>query len=99
KFNVPAKGGQIAKHYFDWSISRPYLFLLLLNLLGFIAGLVHIYLNWHVRSIVETTLLNLAWTGYNMLILGASVAAASERRQIRAVHRDSVKMPVMLKIS
>jgi PilZ domain. len=34
-----------------------------------------------------------------MLILGASVAAASERRQIRAVHRVAMQMPVMLKFS
>jgi cellulose synthase (UDP-forming) len=99
KFNVTAKGGQIEKNYFDWAISRPYLFLLLLNLIGFCVGIVHIYLNWHVRSVVETTILNLAWTTYNMLILGASVAAASERRQIRAVHRVAMKMPVMLKFS
>ncbi len=59
----------------------------------------HIYLNWHVRSEVQTTILNLGWTAYNMLILGASVAAASERRQIRAVHRVAMKMPVMLKFS
>ena len=38
KFNVTAKGGQIEKNYFDWAISRPYLFLLLLNLIGFVAG-------------------------------------------------------------
>jgi cellulose synthase (UDP-forming) len=99
KFNVTAKGGQIEKNYFDWAISRPYLFLLLLNLIGFITGLVHIYLNLGLRSEVQTTILNLAWTGYNMLILGASVAAASERRQIRAVHRVAMKMPVMLKFS
>jgi hypothetical protein len=99
KFNVTAKGGQIEKNYFDWAISRPYLFLLLLNLVGFVTGLVHIYLNLGVRSEVQTTILKRAWTGYNMLILGASVAAASERRQIRAVHRVAMKMPVMLKFS
>jgi cellulose synthase (UDP-forming) len=99
KFNVTAKGGMIADDYFDWSISRPYLFLLLLNVLGFVAGIVHIGLWWHVRSEVNTTLLNLAWTSYNMLILGACVAAASERRQVRAVHRVAMKMPVMLKFS
>jgi cellulose synthase (UDP-forming) len=99
KFNVTAKGGQIEKDYFDWSISRPYLFLLLLNLVGFVTGLVHIYLNLQVHSEVQTTALNLAWTGYNMLILGASVAAASERRQIRAAHRVAMKIPVMLKFS
>ncbi|HEY3596887.1 MAG TPA: UDP-forming cellulose synthase catalytic subunit, partial [Paraburkholderia sp.] len=72
KFNVTAKGGQIEKNYFDWAISRPYLFLLLLNLIGFVVGIVHIYLNWHIRSVVNTTFLNLGWTTYNMLILGAS---------------------------
>jgi cellulose synthase (UDP-forming) len=99
KFNVTAKGGQIAKDYFDWSISRPYLFLLLLNLLGFCAGIAHIYFYAHVKSEVQTTVLNLAWTLYNMLILGASVAAASERRQVRTTHRVHMEMPVMLKFS
>ncbi|KQR74164.1 cellulose synthase [Burkholderia sp. Leaf177] len=99
KFNVTAKGGQIAKAYFDYSISRPYLFLLVLNLLGFIAGIVNIYIHWDVKSEVNTVLLNLAWTTYNMLILGASVAAASERKQVRSTHRVEMKMPVMLKFS
>ncbi|SAL77551.1 cellulose synthase (UDP-forming) [Caballeronia choica] len=99
KFNVTAKGGQIAKDYFDWSISRPYLFLLLLNLIGFCAGIAHIYFYWEVRSEVQTTVLNLCWTLYNMLILGASVAAASERRQVRTTHRVHMQMPVMLKFS
>ncbi|SAL52508.1 cellulose synthase (UDP-forming) [Caballeronia sordidicola] len=99
KFNVTAKGGQIAKDYFDYSISRPYLILLVLNLLGFIAGLVNIYIHWDVTSEVNTVLLNLAWTTYNMLILGASVAAASERKQVRSTHRVEMKMPVMLKFS
>jgi cellulose synthase (UDP-forming) len=53
KFNVTAKGGQIEKNYFDWAISRPYLFLLLLNLLGFIAGLVNIYLTGTCSSEVQ----------------------------------------------
>jgi cellulose synthase (UDP-forming) len=97
KFNVTAKGGQISKDYFDYSISRPYLFLLLLNLIGFCAGIAHIYFYWHVGSEVKTTVLNLTWTIYNMLILGASVAAASERRQVRTTHRVDMKMPVMLK--
>jgi cellulose synthase (UDP-forming) len=97
KFNVTAKGGTISETYFDWSISRPYLILLMLNLLGFVCGLVHIYHYMHLRSEVQTTILNLAWTGYNMLILGASVAAANEQKQIRSVPRVAMKMPVMLR--
>jgi cellulose synthase (UDP-forming) len=69
----------------------------MLNLLGFLCGLVHIYNNLGLRSEVQTTVLNLAWTGYNMLILGASVAAANEQKQIRSVHRVAMKMPVMLR--
>src|SRR5580698_2040952 len=99
KFNVTAKGGQISKDYFDYAISRPYLILLVLNLIGFCAGIAHIVLYWHVGSEVKTTVLNLAWTLYNMLILGASVAAASERRQVRTTHRVEMRMPVMLKFS
>ncbi|MEK6296752.1 MAG: PilZ domain-containing protein, partial [Paraburkholderia tropica] len=97
KFNVTAKGGKIAENYFDWAISRPYLILLMLNLIGFLVGLWHIHAYWHVKSVVNTTLLNLAWTAYNMLILGASVAAANEHKQVRAVHRVAMKMPVMLR--
>jgi cellulose synthase (UDP-forming) len=97
KFNVTAKGGTIEQTYFDWSISRPYLILLMLNLLGFVFGLVHIYQYAHLRSEVQTTVLNLAWTTYNMLILGASVAAANEQKQIRSVPRVAMKMPVMLR--
>ncbi|RAR48348.1 cellulose synthase (UDP-forming) [Paraburkholderia unamae] len=97
KFNVTAKGGKIAENYFDWAISRPYLVLLLLNLLGFGFGIWHIHAYWHVTSEVNTTILNLAWTAYNSLILGASMAAANERKQVRSVHRVAMTMPVMLR--
>ncbi|KWN65871.1 UDP-forming cellulose synthase catalytic subunit [Burkholderia ubonensis] len=99
KFNVTAKGGQIAEDYFDWSISRPYLILVLLNLLGFIFGLVHIVRDWSVPSEVQTTALNLGWTAYNLVILGVSMAVTSERKQIRAFHRVPIKLPVMLRLS
>ena len=97
KFNVTAKGGKIDDTYFDWAISRPYLVLMLLNVLGIVAGFIHIYVNFHVRSEVNTTLLNLLWTAYNMLILGASVAAANEHRQVRSDPRVPMKTPVSLR--
>lgn len=97
KFNVTAKGGKISETYFDWAISRPYLVLMLLNLLGFAVGAVHIYHNLHLPSEVNTTVLNLFWTAYNMLILGAAVAAANEQKQIRSDPRVTMKMPVMLR--
>ncbi|CAB3751978.1 UDP-forming cellulose synthase catalytic subunit [Paraburkholderia humisilvae] len=99
KFNVTAKGGRIEEQYFDWSISRPYLILLILNLLGFVAGGWHIATNWNSHSEVETTILNLAWTGYNMLILGASVAAAREQRQVRSTPRVAMRFPASLRFA
>jgi cellulose synthase (UDP-forming) len=97
KFNVTAKGGRIEESYFDWGISRPYLFLLLLNLAGFGIGFAHLFVT--SRGDFGTTLLNLAWTAYNMTILGASVAAASEVRQVRDSHRVTMVIRAMLRFA
>ncbi|MBU4609747.1 UDP-forming cellulose synthase catalytic subunit [Achromobacter sp. GG226] len=86
KFNVTAKGGVIDSAYFDWRLARPYIVLLCLNLFGFAVGL------WHLafgdlsgaEGIAMTIVINLAWTVYNILITSASVAVASETRQVRA---------------
>jgi cellulose synthase (UDP-forming) len=97
KFNVTAKGGRIEQGYFDWGISKPYLFLLLLNLVGFAIGFAHLFVT--SRGDFGTTLLNLAWTAYNMTILGASVAAASEVRQVRDNHRVAMVIRAMLRFA
>lgn len=39
KFNVTAKGGLVEEEYVDWVISRPYIFTVLLNIVGVIAGI------------------------------------------------------------
>lgn len=39
KFNVTAKGGLVEEEYVDWVISRPYIFLVLLNLVGVAVGI------------------------------------------------------------
>lgn len=47
KFNVTAKGGLVKEEYVDWVISsRPYIYLVLLNLLGVAFG----DLALHVRT-------------------------------------------------
>ncbi|WP_224022504.1 UDP-forming cellulose synthase catalytic subunit, partial [Burkholderia vietnamiensis] len=69
-FNVTAKGGRIDRGYFDWAISKPYLSLVILNAFGLAMGALHIALNRGVGSEVQTTAFNLAWTTYNLLILG-----------------------------
>jgi len=94
KFNVTPKGGVIEEAYFDWEISRPYLVLLLLNLLGIGVGLLRLFL-WNQFE-ATTVVLNLIWTCYNLVILGASIAVASETRQIRVAHRVAMTLPATL---
>ena len=45
KFNVTAKGGLVEEEYVDWVISRPYIYLVLLNLVGVAVGILAL----HVR--------------------------------------------------
>ena len=93
-FNVTAKGGLVAEPYFDWNISRPYTILVLLNFLAFGVGLVRLFF-WNTHEIA-TVLLNLLWTSYSMLILGAALGVASESRQVRRMHRVNARMPATL---
>jgi hypothetical protein len=93
-FNVTAKGGLIEKEYFDTSIAKASLFLLALNFLGVAAGLWR--LTWVDSDNIATVWLNLAWTFYNLVILGACVAAANETRQLRNAHRIALQIPATL---
>ncbi len=93
-FNVTAKGGLVEKEHFDWTISRPYLVVLLLNLLGVAFGL------WRLQAgdprEIPTVIITLLWTLYNLLILGAVLAVAAEARQVRVNHRVGLDVPVTL---
>lgn len=95
KFNVTAKGGVIEKAYFDWSIARPYVILLLVNILGFAVG------GWKLFSsqgdVTTTLVINMVWTTYNVILLGASVAVASETRQVRGTPRVAAVLPAVIK--
>lgn len=90
KFNVTDKGGLNAKEYFDWDIAQPYLILMGLSLLGFVAGIYRWF--WVPDTDADTVLLNLIWTVYNIMMLGASIAVANEARQVRTSHRVSMKL-------
>jgi cellulose synthase (UDP-forming) len=95
KFNVTAKGGLVQRSYFDAQIARPYLLLLLLNLAGVIAGVVRMVMA-ETSGEVNTIWLNLGWTVYNMIMLGAVIATSSEQRQIRRAHRVPLNMRAVL---
>lgn len=96
KFNVTAKGGMIENEYFDRDIAKPYVVLLLLNLFGFAIGVMR-FLEWNTHEL-DTVLLTMAWTVYNMIILGAALSVAWESRQVRRYIRVRNQLPARLRV-
>src|SRR5690606_17345376 len=96
KFNVTAKGGLIEKNYYDWYISRPYLFLAVLNFGGLGVGLWRCFYGPPME--IGTVIVSMCWLIYNLIILGAAAAVASEVRQVRRTHRVDVALPAMLRL-
>lgn len=96
KFNVTSKGGLIEKSYFDANIAKPYLVLLLINLLGFGVGLLRLTIfNTHETG---TVVMNLLWCSFNLVILGAAVGVATESAQRHVHHRVRMVIPAFLKL-
>ncbi|HUE01762.1 MAG TPA: UDP-forming cellulose synthase catalytic subunit [Bryobacteraceae bacterium] len=93
KFNVTSKGSVMDSSFFDWHIARPYIFLFALNLAGM--GVAIFRLANHAAP-VGTVLINLVWSGFNSIILGASVAVADESRQRRSSVRITARIPLQL---
>lgn len=94
KFNVTAKGGLVEHEYVDWVITRPYLLLVLLNILGVAFGI------WRIANgpddEVMTVLVSLAWVSYNLIILGGAVAVSVESKQVRRTHRVEIALPAVV---
>lgn len=97
KFNVTAKGGLVEKEFFDWKISEPYLIMLALNVAGLVIGFVRLF--WWNTFEVDTVILNLIWTVYNLIILGATIAVATETKQVRSSHRVNCNQKAILKLA
>ncbi|WP_082363652.1 UDP-forming cellulose synthase catalytic subunit [Pseudomonas versuta] len=93
-FNVTDKGGTIEDKFFDWKLAKPYIVLLVLNLCGLIYGLLR--LAFGDEGFIVTLLINLAWTLYNLIIISAAVAVASETRQVRVGPRVAAQLPALL---
>ncbi|WP_431224238.1 UDP-forming cellulose synthase catalytic subunit [Serratia sp. L9] len=91
KFNVTSKGGLVEEEHVDWVISRPYLFLVMLNFAGLGFGLWRLF--YGPADEVMTVVISLVWVIYNMTILGGAVAVSVEARQVRQSHRVEIAMP------
>lgn len=94
KFNVTDKGGRIEEGYLDWGVSRPYLVLLGLNVFALSLGLYRFAFG--PADEAQTVLLNVVWTVYNLMLLGAAVSVASEAKQVRVTHRIAMRVPATL---
>ncbi|MCP6588198.1 UDP-forming cellulose synthase catalytic subunit, partial [Klebsiella pneumoniae] len=78
KFNVTAKGGLVEDEDVDCVISRPYIYLVLLNLVGVAAGIWrHLY---GPENEILTVWVSIVWVFYNLIILGGAVAVSVESK-------------------
>ena len=95
-FNVTAKGGMVSNTYFDRDIAKPYLVLMGLNLVGLGIGFMRLFV-WN-RNEIDTVVLNMLWTIYNLVIIGVALSVAWESRQVRRTIRveTAVKARVRL---
>ncbi|MBV4414476.1 UDP-forming cellulose synthase catalytic subunit [Enterobacteriaceae bacterium YMB-R22] len=91
KFNVTAKGGLVKREFVDWVITRPYLWLVLANLLGIAAGIWRFFRG--PESEMLTVVVSMIWVAYNLVILGGAVAVSVESKQVRRSHRVEIAMP------
>jgi cellulose synthase (UDP-forming) len=96
QFNVTAKGGLVESRYFDCGIATPYVVTVFLNFIGLAAGIARLV--WGPADEAATTWLNLFWTAYNLLILGAAISVALEARQQRRSHRVQIALPALLRL-
>ena len=94
-FNVTSKGGVIRQSFVDWAMARPYIVLLLINLTGFVVGVVGLIRSpgWPEATSI---LFNLVWVTYNIMNLSAAAGVASESRQLRLAPRVQVEMPAAM---
>ncbi|WP_430390034.1 UDP-forming cellulose synthase catalytic subunit [Dyella sp. 20L07] len=94
KFNVTAKGGLIEQEYLDWSTSKPYMWLLAINILGLVAGVIRIFTTQSDEP--ATVLMNMVWALFNVAMLGAAVGVAKEVKQVRVAHHVPLRVPATL---
>ncbi|KAA1151277.1 UDP-forming cellulose synthase catalytic subunit [Pseudoalteromonas sp. FUC4] len=97
KFNVTEKGGLNDEEHYDWGISKPYLILLLINLLGILVGVLRLFLG--DPSQIGVLMISMGWAFYNIIILGAAVAVAAEARQVRHSHRIKANFPAGVRLA
>ncbi|MFN0300442.1 MAG: UDP-forming cellulose synthase catalytic subunit [Burkholderiales bacterium] len=95
-FVVTPKGGHLERDYFDWKTSFPILLMFVLNVIGLVFG-VERATAWNTHEL-DTVIINMAWTVFNLIVLGASLAVAWEIHQTRDRHRVRMRLPAALRL-
>jgi cellulose synthase (UDP-forming) len=91
RFNVTEKGGLLPRDYFDYKIVRPHLIIAVLLVAALAIGITRWLLNDLADS--EVLVLNVAWAIFNLLTVGAAIAAGRETRQLRSSVRLGLTVP------
>jgi len=91
RFNVTEKGGLLPRDYFDYKIVRPHLIIAALLVAALGIGVTR----WFFNSFQDTEVLvlNVAWAIFNLLTVGAAIAAGRETRQLRSSVRLGLQVP------
>jgi len=97
RFNVTAKGGLIDHSYFDWAVATPNAVLVLLNMGGLAFGVGRL-LEGNPQDL-GALLMNMSWTTFNLITLGATLAVAAEARQVRRAHRIVATLDARLRLA
>ncbi|MGH7095511.1 MAG: UDP-forming cellulose synthase catalytic subunit, partial [Stellaceae bacterium] len=82
RFNVTEKGGLLPRDYFDYKIVRPHMIIAALLIGALVIGVTRWFFN-HFQD-TEVLVLNVAWAIFNLLTVGAAIAAGRESRQLRS---------------
>ena len=90
-FQVTPKGIHREAHAYYWHLVWPHLLLLILLVAGGFWG-VHRYLSGTLAA-GDALLISLVWGAYNILLLGAVLSVARERRQARRYPRLPRMLP------
>ena len=105
-FNVTAKGGVVNRSFFDARIAQPFILMLILNVIGLFMAIPRFFLidlpilrGLYDGTHPGTILMNLAWTLFNMVILGVATAVAWESQQRRQTVRVAMSVPTDVVLS
>ena len=105
-FDVTAKGGVVAKRYFDTRMASPFLLMLGLDAFGLLMAIPrYFYFDiWPLNTFFDgthpgTIIMNALWTCFNMIILGVCTAVAWESQQRRTTVRVNMAVPADVMLS